>query len=125
MSTGGCPQIVAKKVETLKEISQKSIDLAYNGLIIESHYSPKAAVFLNVVPKPGEGFFAFANIPTPPGVVRLAAPKNVNQFAQQLYSALRSADAKGLTKIVMHSPKGDGLAMAIRDRIERASSDSD
>jgi len=37
-----------------------------------------------------------------------------------LYSALRSADALGLAKIVIHSPKGNGLAEAIRDRIQRA-----
>ncbi len=38
------PSHICGKVETLKEISQKSIDLAYNGLIIESHYSPKDAL---------------------------------------------------------------------------------
>lgn len=125
LRSGAVTSRQVKKLLNLEQIGVNNERLIRTSGTFQSHYSPKAAVFLNVVPKPGEGFFAFANIPTPPGVVRLSAPKNINQFAQQLYSALRSADAKGLTKIVIHSPKGDGLAMAIRDRIERASSDSD
>jgi L-threonylcarbamoyladenylate synthase len=86
----------------------------------QSHYSPKAIVLLDVEPESGDGFFADDSVETPPGVIRISSPRNVNQFAQQLYSALRSADALGLAKIVIHSPRGDGLAEAIRDRIRRA-----
>jgi len=87
---------------------------------LQSHYSPKAIVLLDVEPESGDGFVADDSILTPPGVIRISSPRNVNQFAQQLYSALRSADALGLAKIVIHSPKGNGLAEAIRDRIQRA-----
>jgi L-threonylcarbamoyladenylate synthase len=113
-----------KKLLSLELIDFNNEQLIRTSGAFQSHYSPKATVLLDVVPKSGEGFFAFASIPTPLGVIRIAAPKNVNQFAQQLYSALRSADARGLTKIVIYSPKGDGIAIAIRDRIERASFNS-
>jgi L-threonylcarbamoyladenylate synthase len=86
----------------------------------QSHYSPKANVLLDVKPEPGDGFFADDSVQTPPGVIRISSPRNINEFAQQLYSALRSADALGLAKIVILSPRGDGLAEAIRDRIRRA-----
>jgi L-threonylcarbamoyladenylate synthase len=37
-----------------------------------------------------------------------------------LYSALRAADEKGLETVVVQQPVGDGLAIAIRDRLKRA-----
>jgi L-threonylcarbamoyladenylate synthase len=37
-----------------------------------------------------------------------------------LYSALRAADEKGLKSVVVHQPVGDGIAIAIRDRLMRA-----
>ena len=38
------PSHICGKRETLLSISQKSIDLAYNGLMIESHYDPSIAL---------------------------------------------------------------------------------
>jgi L-threonylcarbamoyladenylate synthase len=38
-----------------------------------------------------------------------------------LYSALRKADELGLIEVVVEQPQGDGLAIAIRDRLMRAS----
>ena len=38
-----------------------------------------------------------------------------------LYFSLREADARGLAKIVANVPAGEGLAEAIKDRLERAS----
>jgi L-threonylcarbamoyladenylate synthase len=38
-----------------------------------------------------------------------------------MYAALRDADAKGIKKVVAITPEGDGIAIAIRDRLERAS----
>lgn len=38
------PSHICGKRETLLEIAQKSIDLAYNGLMIESHYDPSIAL---------------------------------------------------------------------------------
>jgi len=87
---------------------------------LESHYSPKAKVILDHLAEPGEGFIAFATIPTPNGAVRLSSPNTVEQYARDLYAALRLADAQGLSKIAVMQPEGDGLAAAIRDRLKRS-----
>ena len=52
--------------------------------------------------------------PSPANVIRLAAPKNVAEFARVMYAALREGDAKGLKSVVVAEPAGDGLALAIR-----------
>jgi L-threonylcarbamoyladenylate synthase len=87
---------------------------------LESHYSPKAEVVLDQTPKSGEGFIALADIKTPEGVIRLASPTSIEQYARDLYTALREGDARNLTQIVVEQPKGEGLAAAIRDRLKRA-----
>ena len=88
---------------------------------LENHYAPNAEVVLDVNPEVGDGFIALADIPTPPGVIRLAAPKTPEAFAHDLYAALREGDAKELKKIVVIQPHGDGISIAIRDRLKRAS----
>ena len=87
---------------------------------LEAHYAPTATVVLDQTPVAGQGFIALVNIETPAGVIRLASPKTDLEFAQILYSALRSADEKGLATVVVTPPKGDGIAIAIRDRLTRA-----
>ena len=88
---------------------------------LEKHYAPAAKVILDVVPIAGQGFIALSDSKTPEGVVRLAEPKNVVEFARDLYTALRKADEMGLAEVVVEQPQGEGLAIAIRDRLERAS----
>ena len=88
---------------------------------LEKHYAPAAKVFLDVIPIAGQGFIALSESKTPEGVIRLAEPKNTDEFARDLYAALRKADEMGLTEVVVEQPQGDGLAIAIRDRLERAS----
>lgn len=85
------------------------------------HYSPRARVVVDRDPLAGEGLIALAEIATPIGVHRLAEPRNVEEFARSLYSALRAADAAQLKIVVVNLPSGEGLAAAIRDRITRAS----
>lgn len=88
---------------------------------LESHYSPIARVLLEQSPKAGQGFIALAELPTPGGVIRLASPRNSEEFAHVLYSSLRAADEKGLSEVVVAPPQGAGIATAIRDRLIRAS----
>ena len=88
---------------------------------LDSHYSPKAEVILDVVAVAGDGLIAPDQIPTPNGVIRLAAPSTIEEYARVLYGALRSADQKGLEVVVVLQPGGDGLAAAIRDRLKRSS----
>ena len=87
----------------------------------KSHYSPRARVVLNETALPGDGFIAFSNIKTPNGAIRLASPDTTEQFARFLYKALSDGDDKGLNKIVVITPEGQGLAEAICDRLFKAS----
>jgi L-threonylcarbamoyladenylate synthase len=87
---------------------------------LESHYSPMAKVVLDQTPVAGQGFIAMADVATDAGVVRLAAPTTHAEFARILYSALRAADREGLKTVVVAQPAGNGVAIAIRDRLARA-----
>ena len=87
---------------------------------LNSHYSPKAKVLLDVVAEAGDGLIAPDQIPTPNGVIRLSAPSSIEQYARELYLALRKADQLGLEVVVVLQPGGDGLAAAIRDRLQRS-----
>jgi L-threonylcarbamoyladenylate synthase len=61
-----------------------------------------------------------ADVAVADGVVRLAAPTTHEEFARVLYSALRAADERGLETVVVQQPVGEGIAVAIRDRLKRA-----
>lgn len=88
---------------------------------LQSHYAPRAAVHLTGTPMPGAGLIALHDVPTPDGVVRLAAPENTRQYAASVYRALRDADAAGLTDVWAVAPQdGSALAAAVRDRLTRA-----
>jgi L-threonylcarbamoyladenylate synthase len=87
---------------------------------LDSHYAPVATVVLDQSPVAGQGFIAMADVATPDGVVRLAAPKSDDEFARVLYAALRAADQQGLKTVVVAQPAGEGIAIAIRDRLKRA-----
>jgi len=87
---------------------------------LDSHYAPVATVVLDQSPIAGQGFIAMADVATPDGVVRLVSPKSHDEFARVLYAALRSADEAGLETVVVAQPEGDGIAIAIRDRLMRA-----
>lgn len=92
-----------------------------SGLLV-SHYSPRAQVTLNELSKPGEGLIAMLSISTPEGSIRLASPKNIVEYAQELYEALREGDRLNLSEIKVMLPEGLGLAEAIRDRLMKSSS---
>jgi L-threonylcarbamoyladenylate synthase len=88
----------------------------------KQHYSPKARVLIGKEAQSGDGLIAMDGVLTPDGVIRLASPKNNEEYARILYSALRQGDDAGLERIYIDPPEGLGLAVAIRDRITRASS---
>ena len=92
---------------------------------LDSHYAPVATVVLDQSPVVGQGFIAMSDVATPEGVVRLAAPKSDDEFARVLYAALRAADEQGLQTVVVAQPAGDGIAIAIRDRLRRAATKTD
>ena len=92
-----------------------------SGLLV-SHYSPKARVLLDSNAEPGEGFIAMADISTPKGAIRLTSPATVEQFAKNLYKALRLCDQMNLKKVIVIQPSGGGLSLAIRDRLSKSAS---
>jgi L-threonylcarbamoyladenylate synthase len=104
-------------LNTLSVESQHEIRVSGS---LENHYAPAAKVLLCEVPIAGQGFIAHKNIQTPQGVIRLASPSDDEEFAQILYSALREADAQGLSEVVVVQPIGLGIGVAIRDRLARA-----
>jgi L-threonylcarbamoyladenylate synthase len=135
--TGELPRILrpgAITIEMIEEVSGlevsesteiKSDDFKQENIRVsgslENHYAPKAKVFLDQHPITGSGFIALESINTPDGVIRLAAPKSVEEYAQVLYLALREGDHQNLDSIYIAQPTGEGLAIAIRDRLKRAS----
>jgi L-threonylcarbamoyladenylate synthase len=88
--------------------------------LLESHYAPKAKVFLTGSPTSGDGFIALDSFATPAGAVRVAAPKTNEEYAQVLYQAFRLADSKGLRRVFVKPPTGDGIAVAINDRLAKS-----
>jgi len=87
---------------------------------LEHHYAPSAQVVLDGYPRPGDGLIALDSTPTPEGVIRLASPMNNEDFARQLYGALREADAQEIDQVIVIQPDGEDIAIAIRDRLKRA-----
>ena len=112
-------QVAAAGTPTSNLISSADTEIRVSGSL-ENHYAPAAKVLLCETPTPGQGFIAHAKMETPAGVIRLASPQSDEEFAQILYSALRQADAQGLTEVVVMQPIGMGIAVAIRDRLARA-----
>ncbi len=105
---------------TKLDLSYDTTDIRVSGSL-DNHYSPVAQVLLDIEPQPGDGYIALSHFETPEGVKRLASPKNDDEFARQLYAALRSADTQNLVRVVVKQPEGSGITIAIRDRLQRAS----
>ena len=126
--TSDTPRILrpgAITIEMIEESTGLKVSSAESNIRVsgslENHYAPNATVDLNRTPIAGEGFIALDDIQTPANVIRLAAPNSVEDFARLMYAALREGDAQGLKSVVVTEPVGDGLALAIRDRLMRAS----
>jgi len=120
---GAITEEMIKESTGLSAIMTKSSEETENIRVsgsLEKHYAPAARVLLDQTPVAGQGFIAPSRRVTPTGVTRLAAPKNADEFARDLYTALRKADELGLQEVVVEQPQGDGIAIAIRDRLSRA-----
>ena len=100
-------------------LNSESLQIKAAGLL-ESHYAPNAKVFLTGSPTLGDGFIALDAVATPAGAVRIAAPQTNDEFAQVLYAAFRLADSKGLERVFVISPIGDGITVAINDRLSKS-----
>jgi L-threonylcarbamoyladenylate synthase len=109
------------KVAASNDLSDLNSEIIRVSGSLEKHYAPNAQLILDVSASAGQGFIAPADVATPSGAIRLASPANTEEYARTLYSALREGDAQGLATIAIIQPRGEGLAMAIRDRLIRAS----
>ena len=109
------------KVKVSEDINKdlSGLDIRVSGSL-ENHYAPKAKVILDQEPIAGSGYIALESIPTPVGVIRLASPKSVEEFARTLYESMREGDHQNLATIFIEQPTGAGLALAIRDRLSRS-----
>ena len=103
----------------LNDLKSESIQIKAAGLL-ESHYAPKAKVFLAGSPTLGDGFIALDSFTTPTGTLRLASPKTNEEYARILYEAFRLADFKGLRRVFVIPPTGNGIAVAINDRLSKS-----
>ena len=101
----------------LSEAGEKKIRTSGSD---KQHYAPKAKVIIDGQSQSGEGLIAMSDVATPEGVIRLAEPNSIEEYARVLYSALRMSDSQNLEKVRIIPPTGQGLAVAIRDRINRA-----
>jgi L-threonylcarbamoyladenylate synthase len=126
--TGPAPRILrpgAITIEMIEKVTGLKIedrdDVIRVSGSLENHYSPLAQILLDGHPRPGDGYIALKSYPTPEGAIRLAAPLDNEDFARQLYAALREADAQEIDLVVVIQPEGDDIAVAIRDRLKRAS----
>ena len=106
----------------VNKLNSDSVQIKAAGLL-ESHYAPNAKVFLIGTPTLGDGFIALNAVATPAGAVRIAAPQTNEEFAQVLYEAFRLADSKKLKRIFVIPPTGNGIAVAINDRLAKSASD--
>ena len=107
------------KVSETTDKDLSGLEIRVSGSL-ENHYAPKAKVILDQEPIAGSGYIALENIPTPVGVIRLAAPKSVEEFARTLYESMREGDHQNLAFIYIEQPVGSGLAVAIRARLSRS-----
>jgi L-threonylcarbamoyladenylate synthase len=97
----------------------------------ESHYAPTAqviaveadgldGVLASLGPAANVGVIALADTKVTGPVVRLASPADDDEYARQLYSALRQGDSLSLDVVVAVLPLGTGVGRAVRDRLLRA-----
>ena len=126
--TQGAPRILRPGAISVEEIERVTgVKVTSSGDVIrvsgalEQHYAPAATVLLDVTPQAGDGLIALSEFQTPSGVIRLASPITNEDFARELYGALRDADTQKLARVVVIQPNGSDIAIAIRDRLLRAS----
>ena len=106
------------------EVSDETTNTPRVSGALDSHYSPTAQVVLITGSETefdnNAGFLALAKTQTPAGLISLATPATIEDFAHELYSSLRAGDDLKLKTIYVVPPSGDGLAQAINDRLNRA-----
>lgn len=140
--TGDIPVVVRPGGVTEAQIAEvvgsvarpiNDLDLAVRAPgTLAAHYAPAARVLLAepleadaviAAAPPGDvGLLCLVSfVPTAERLVhRLVAPSTVEEYAQDLYAALRRADDLQLAAVVAVLPPAEGIGVAVRDRLSRA-----
>jgi L-threonylcarbamoyladenylate synthase len=85
---------------------------------LASHYAPAKPLRLNAVAAEGdEWLIGFGDVA---GDASLSATGNLNEAAANLFDLLHQADASPSAKIAVAPVPGEGLGLAINDRLSRA-----
>jgi L-threonylcarbamoyladenylate synthase len=87
---------------------------------LHKHYAPNAKVILNKTPKSGQAFIALSSVTTPEGVHRISSPLNIDEFVRNIYAGMRRADELGFRELIIEVPEGQGIEIALLDRLNRA-----
>ena len=87
---------------------------------LEKHYAPNAKVKINQTPTAGQAYIALSRYMTPDNVYRISSPANVYEFARNIYASMRKADELGFTELVIEVPEGQGIEIALQDRLRKA-----
>jgi L-threonylcarbamoyladenylate synthase len=113
--------VTEEMITIIQKVSPTSeqTNLRVSG-VLAKHYAPTARILLNTEPIRGQAFLAMSGIETPHGVHRIFSPGTVEEFAQNLYSAMRETDRLEIMELVIHIPRGEGLAEAILDRVNKS-----
>ena len=109
-------ELLDLKIER-KSITRRRVSGNHN-----KHYSPKAIVSLNQIPKSGQGYIHRENEHINSGVVSLGKYDSLEELARILYASFRKADRLGLREIIVQIDESEeSLYEAILDRVLKAS----
>jgi L-threonylcarbamoyladenylate synthase len=124
--------VTAEQVAELTglDVSAGPIDVRVPGST-QSHYAPTSRVMAveadalsgvleSLESTAAVGVIAPEAIHVTDSVVRLASPSDDDEYARQLYSALRKGDLLSLDIVVAVLPQETGVGRAVRDRLLRA-----
>jgi L-threonylcarbamoyladenylate synthase len=94
---------------------------------LQSHYAPAKKVIignveelLNQYPPHSTGLLTFSNDLNAPHQIILSRKKNLDEAAQNLFTALRQFDKMPIDVIITEYVPDEGLGRAINDRLRRA-----
>ena len=116
---GAITAAMINTVVMVDSLNVEKLELRFSGNL-KKHYAPVTKVIINKTPKSGQAFIALSSIQTPDGVYRISAPGDVHEFARNVYAGMRRADALGFSELIIEVPKGQGIEVALLDRLSKA-----
>ncbi len=111
-------------------VEKKAEDAPRHSGGLERHYAPLTAARLvpvhaldrEIARRSGKVAVLAFSRPDERAAIWLRMPREPQAYAQRLYAALRELDAAGCEEILIESPPESAEWVAVRDRLERATS---